>query len=86
VFTTGLGSASSLLALLALAGLGTQLAAYVRIAQPINSTQSAAAREGVTPPNARELQRRWDSVIVLRALGMLIAMICLIACTLSLGG
>jgi hypothetical protein len=86
VFTTGLGSAPSLLALLALAGLGTQLAAYVRIAQPINSAQSAAARQGVTPPNARELQRRWDSVIVLRALGMLIAMICLIACTLSLGG
>jgi Domain of unknown function (DUF1772) len=86
IFTSGVGSLSSFLAIGAIIGLGTQLATYLGVAQPINKAQSAAARQGVTPSNARELQRRWDSVIVLRAVGMLIAMICLIACVMSLGG
>lgn len=84
VFTTGLGSSSSVLALLALAGLGTQLGAYLSIAQPINKAQTAAARQRVTPPNARELQRRWDSVITLRAVGMLVGVASLALCALSL--
>ncbi|WP_425145480.1 hypothetical protein [Deinococcus sp.] len=84
VFTARPGSAASLFALLALAGLGTQLAAYLRVAQPINRQQTAAAQRGVTPPNARELQQRWDSVLPLRALGMTAAVLGLICCALSL--
>ena len=84
VFAAGPGSAASTFALLALAGLGTQLAAYLRVAQPINRQQTAAAQQGVTLPNARDLQQRWDSVLPLRALGMVTAMLGLGLCALTL--
>ncbi len=84
VFTTGLGSSSSQFALLALAGLGTQLGAYLGVARAVNVAQTAAAQQGVTPPNARELQRRWDSVITLRAVGTLVGVASLVLCAVSL--
>lgn len=84
VFTTGVGSSPSLLALLALAGLGTQLGAYLLVARAVNTAQTAAAQQGVTPPNARKLQQRWDSVITLRALGMFVGVASLALCALSL--
>ncbi|MGW5387598.1 DUF1772 domain-containing protein [Nocardia sp. NPDC003963] len=42
------------------------LALYVRVAKPINSAQKAAAQAGVTPPDARALQNRWDSILAPR--------------------
>jgi len=66
------------LALLALVGLLTQLAAYVLVAQPVNKRQTAAARHGQTPPDARALQERWDSVISLRAVALTVAMVALL--------
>lgn len=82
VFTTGLGSPPSLFAGLALIGLATQLTAYLRVAQPVNRAQTAAAQQGITPPAARALQTRWDSVIVLRAVGMTVAVLGLSLCAL----
>ena len=67
VFTAGLGSAASGWALLALVGLLTQLGAYLFVAKPVNAMLATVA--AATPTDARGLQRRWDSVIVLRALG-----------------
>jgi len=84
VFTTGVGSSPSLLALLALAGLGVQLGSYLAVARAVNTAQTAAAQQGVTPPNARSLQQRWDGVINSRALGMLTGVASLALCALSL--
>jgi hypothetical protein len=72
------------LALLALAGLLTQLAAYVLVAQPVNKRQTAAARQNQTPADARALQARWDSVIGLRAGALTLAMASLIGAALHL--
>lgn len=72
------------LALLALAGLLTQLAAYLLVAQPVNKRQTAAALQRQTPPDARELQRRWDSVIGLRAGALTVAVAALIGAALHL--
>ncbi|WP_424950053.1 hypothetical protein [Deinococcus sp.] len=82
-FAAGLGTAASGFALLALVGLGVQLLTYLRVAGPVNRAQTAAAESGVTPANARELQRRWDNVIVLRACGMTVGMLGLSLCVLS---
>jgi Domain of unknown function (DUF1772) len=84
VFTAGLGSAASFCSLGAVIGLGLQVSAYVAVAQPVNRAQTAAARQGVTPAAARELQRRWDSVISLRALGAAIGVVGLSLCGLTL--
>jgi hypothetical protein len=32
----------------------------------VNTEQTAAAQSGITPPNARALQEKWDSVINVR--------------------
>ncbi|OGX91708.1 DUF1772 domain-containing protein [Hymenobacter coccineus] len=72
------------LTLLALAGLLTQLAAYALVAQPVNQRQTAAARQGQTPPDARALQDRWDSVIGLRAGALTVAVAALIGVALHL--
>lgn len=72
------------LALLALAGLLTQLAAYLLVAQPVNKRQTAAALQNQTPPDARALQARWDSVIGLRAAALTIAVAALIGAALHL--
>jgi Domain of unknown function (DUF1772) len=85
IFTTGLGSLSSVFAGAALAELGTQLGAYLTVAQPVNRALTEAARQGITPPDARALQRRWDSVIILRAVGTGVAIAGLTLCALSLG-
>ena len=72
------------LALLALAGLLTQLAAYVLVNQPVNKRQTAAALQHQTPPDARALQNRWDSVIGLRAGALTVAVAALIGVALHL--
>jgi anthrone oxygenase-like protein len=43
------------------------LVIYLRISAPINRRLTAAADAHETPADARELQRRWDRVIVPRA-------------------
>jgi hypothetical protein len=72
------------LALLALAGLLTQITAYLRVAKPVNQAQTAAAEHDIIPPDARALQSRWDSVIGLRAGALTLAMGALVAATLLL--
>ncbi len=81
-WSTGAGR----LALLALAGLLTQLAAYLAVARPVNRLQTAAAAQGRTPPDARALQHRWDSVIGLRAGALAVAMAALVGAALHLPG
>jgi hypothetical protein len=51
----------------ALAALIVWLIIYLRISAPVNRTLTAAAASGHIPPDARSLQRRWDSVITARA-------------------
>ena len=41
---------------------------YLGISAPVNRTLTAAAATGQIPPDARTLQRRWDSVITARAI------------------
>ncbi|PXX70768.1 hypothetical protein DFR70_101189 [Nocardia tenerifensis] len=48
---------------IAVAALASWLAIYVRVAKPVNTQQTAAAQAGITPPNARALQDKWDSVV-----------------------
>lgn len=78
IFTTGLGSRTSLFA-----GLAIQLTTYLRVAQLVNRTLTAAARQGTVPAAARALQTRWDSVIDLRAVGMVLGMVGLGLCALT---
>jgi hypothetical protein len=80
----GWGTWPGWLALLALAGQLTQLLAYVRVAQPVNRAQTAAAQHGITPPDARALQTRWDRVIGLRAAALTLAMGALVGVALML--
>lgn len=47
----------------AVAALVAWLGIYVRVAKPVNARQTAAARSGVIPANARALQDKWNSVI-----------------------
>ena len=63
----------------AAAALLTWLAIYQTINAPINKQLTQAAQEGQVPPNARDLQTRWDSVIYLRAAlqGIAVAGLCL---------
>jgi hypothetical protein len=51
---------------------------YSRVSAPINRQLTAAADAGVTPPNSRALQSKWERVINGRALlqGMAVAALC----------
>jgi hypothetical protein len=55
------------------------LVIYGTINAPINKQLTRAAQEGRVPPNARDLQTRWDSVIYLRAAlqGAAVAALCI---------
>lgn len=72
------GTTSSWLALIAFAGLLAQLALYLTVAKPINSKMTQAIQQGETLIDIRNLQRRWDSVIIGRALAMTLAITCLV--------
>lgn len=56
----------------------TWLAIYKRVNEPINRELTAAVLEGRVPVNTRELQTRWDSVIILRVTlqGIALAALC----------
>lgn len=62
----------------ALALLIVWLLLFALIAKPINTTLTAAALADEVPTNARALQNRWESIIVLRAtlLAVDIALLC----------
>jgi Domain of unknown function (DUF1772) len=62
----------------AAAVLAAWLIIYLRVSAPINRTLTAAARTGNVPSDARSLQRRWDGVIVTRAIlqGIAVAALC----------
>ena len=51
----------------AVGALAVWLIIYLRISAPVNRTLTAAAESGHIPPDARSLQRKWDSVITTRA-------------------
>lgn len=71
------GTVSSWLALIALAGLLAQLALYLTVAKPVNTKMAEAIRQGQILADIRDLQNRWDSVIISRALAMTLAIACL---------
>jgi hypothetical protein len=55
--------AAAIAAGVAMVALLIWLGVYVRIAKPVNTAQTAAARSGVIPDNARALQNAWDAVV-----------------------
>ncbi|MBU3066236.1 DUF1772 domain-containing protein [Nocardia sp. NEAU-G5] len=55
--------AAAITAGVALAALLIWLGIYTRIAKPINTAQTAAARSGVIPDNARALQNSWEAML-----------------------
>lgn len=54
------------------------LAIYFRVNAPINRVLTLAAQENRVPENTRELQNRWDSVVVARVVlqGIAVAALC----------
>lgn len=61
----------------AVVALVSWLVLYARIAKPVNTAQKAAAVSGVIPENARALQKRWDSIILVRVALQLVALVAL---------
>jgi len=57
-------------ALIAVAAQGLWIVIYRRVAAPVNAELTRHARAGSVPTDARALQARWDSVIVVRVLLM----------------
>ncbi len=68
--------------LAALVLLLVHLFLYMRIAKPVNTILSAAAKKGLVPENVRALQKRWDSIIGYRA-ALLTAVILLLLLALK---
>jgi hypothetical protein len=52
---------------IAVVALAIWLIIYARISAPINAGLTAASQRGELPPDARQLQQRWDSVIAARS-------------------
>jgi uncharacterized membrane protein len=73
-----LGSPVSWLTLSAIVGLLVQLSLYLIVAKPINTKMTKAVQRKEVLTDIRELQNRWDSVIVARAIAMTLAMGCLV--------
>jgi hypothetical protein len=76
-----LGTPVSWLTLIAIAGLLVQLTLYLTVAKPINTKMTKAVQRKEVLTDIRELQHRWDSVIVARAIAMTLAMGCLVTAT-----
>lgn len=75
--TTGVLSAAAVVA------LGIWLAIYARVSAPVNKELTAAAVADQVPGDVRELQRTWDSVIVVRVVLQGIALIALFLAALA---
>jgi hypothetical protein len=78
------GKLPSELAFVALLALLAHLAVYLVIAKPINAALTAAASQGETASEAQNLQRKWDSVITLRASLLFVALTCVVLAALTL--
>jgi Mn2+/Fe2+ NRAMP family transporter len=74
----GIHSIPGKLSVAALFGMASQLLIYILISKPVNGAMVDAVKFGRVLNNVRELQERWDNVILWRALSLLIAIICLI--------
>lgn len=66
------------LAIASLAALLVHLAVYFAISKPVNNIMIEGVKFGRFVSNTRQLQQRWDKVINLRAVLLLIAIACLI--------
>ena len=66
-------------ALSAVAAQVLWIVVYRSVAAPVNAELTRHARAGSVPPDARALQARWDSVIVVRVLLMGFAVIAIAA-------
>jgi hypothetical protein len=73
-----IGTTTSWLTLIAITGVLVQLSLYLTVAKPINTKMTEAAQRKQVLSDIRELQNRWDSVIVARAMAMTLAVGCLI--------
>jgi hypothetical protein len=73
-----IGTPVSWLTLSAIMGLLVQLSLYLIVAKPINTKMTKAVQRKEVLTDIRELQNRWDSVIVARAIAMTLAMGCLV--------
>lgn len=74
----GLTSTSGWLAFIAVLFSLGHLTIYLTFSKPINSDMSLAVRDNIQLDNIRALQQKWDSVIVIRAILLTIAMISLL--------
>jgi uncharacterized membrane protein len=75
------GTPVSWLTLSAIVGLLVQLSLYLIVAKPINTKMTKAVQRKEVLTDIRELQNRWNSVIVARAIAMTLAMGCLVTAT-----
>ena len=74
----GLHNTQGQLACLALLALLVHLIVYLTVAKPVNNIMVDAIKFGRLVNNIRELQLRWDKVISLRALLLLLAITSLV--------
>ena len=81
---TGLGTIASTLGIVALVAQLLFLVLYNVYSKPINVQLKQAAHSGQVLVNVRQLQARWDRVVVARTILLLIAMICLLIAALTL--
>jgi hypothetical protein len=58
------------------------LVLYNVYSKPINLKLRQAARSGEVPEDTRQLQTCWDRAVVIRALVLLIAMLCIVIATI----
>ncbi len=72
-------------ALLAVAAQVLWIVIYRRVAAPVNAALTRHASAGSLPPDARALQARWESVIVVRMLLMGFAVLALAAALVRSG-
>jgi hypothetical protein len=81
VVVSPIGTPASWLTLIAIAGLLVQLGLYLTVAKPINTKMTKAAEQKEVLADLRELQNRWDSVIVPRVIAMTLTVGCLVMAT-----
>ncbi len=80
----GLGTIASTLAIVALVAQLLFLVLYNVYSKPINVQLKQAARSGQVLVDVRQLQARWNRVVVARTILLLIAMVCLLIAALAL--
>jgi hypothetical protein len=82
--TVGLGTIEGRLGLIALVAQVLFLVLYTVYSKPINVRLRQAARSHQVPADTRQMQERWDRVVVIRACLLFIAMACLVLAAIIL--